>query len=322
MKARKLFILILFGLLTALGVRSGNIIPDELLGDPKFGMAARFLNRYSYLLSLPDTEEKEDRIRRVKDDGFSYEKGNDAAFLAIPEGSDFSIDFNKGVYAAQWSVGDKVMVACRFPAKVGLMKQENKKDLELLLIDRFRSAPVSDIKQSIPSATDKDVRKIPFSDFYVRNGDSFISSKLANHTVFLPKDGDKGSFILVFDPGKYPVETVSNMFLTGYSPSRIPIELQIKQYGYASTSVDTGLAELFSIFSEEGCSPYWGLKENVGENVKGLYLWKNDMGGYCHVVSVDMPLSAISEGGKVNATLHCYVRLDNLKSLFDEYPEL
>ena len=112
------------------------------------------------------------------------------------------------------------------------------------------------------------------------------------------------------------------MMMTGYSKEDPDIDLKIRQYGYGVTDVTTTLSALYNIFSEEGCTPYWGVKETTGDAVKGLYVWKNDMGGYCHVVSVEVPLEALESKHNAKATLHCYVRLDNLKSIFADYPEL
>ncbi len=319
LKRTVVLILALVGMLPLMGK---GIVPESMLEDRQFGMATNFLQRYSQLLSTPDSEEKSDRIRRVKEDGFKYSKGNDRSFMAIPEDADFSIDFNKGVYTASWTKDGKTLVECSFPAKVGLMKIEDKKGLELLMIEKFRAQTSSAGDVPIPTATIKEVSKLPFSDFYIKSNDSFITSNLSNQIVFLPSKEAIDKFEMVYDPGIYPVETISNMMMTGYSKENLGIDLKIKQYGYEATDVATTLATLYDIFSEEGCDPYWGIKETTGEMVKGLYIWKNDMGGYCHVVSMEVPLEALSSKDNAKATLHCYVRLDNLKSLFADYPQL
>lgn len=294
-----------------------QIVPTEIIEDKVFGMAANFLQHYHDLLSLPNSEEKEDRIRRVKEDGFTILKGNDHLIKILPENADFSIDFNKGIYSASWSMGGKTMVECSFPAKVGLMKIENKKSLELLMIEKFRTQSALE-NRVIPTIAKTDVSKLPLSDFYIKNGDIFISPELSNKVVFLPTEEDSNVFKMVYDIGKYPIETLSNIFMTGYSNENIDIELKITQYGYGYTNVFTDITKLYKIFSEEGCMPYWGVKEINGNMVQGLYLWKNDMGGYCHVVSMEVPLEALTSNKKVKATLNCYVRLDNLKNLFGE----
>ncbi len=299
-----------------------SIVPDFMLEDRQFGMAANFLQRYSEIVSLPESEENADRIRRVKEDGFKYSKGNDHTLSALPENADFSIDFNKGVYSASWTVDGKTLVECSFPAKVGLMKIENKKGLELMMIDTFRNHTSSVANCSIPTATAKDVSKIQFSDFFVKNGDSFLTSDLSNKTLFFPLNEADDVYTLVYDPGKYPLETLSNILITGYSKGDIDLDLKIKQYGYDSTDVATNLASLYNIFTQEGCVPYWGVKETTADTIKGLYLWKNNMGGYCHVVSLEVPISALSSKSKAKASLNCYVRLDNLKSIFADHPEL
>lgn len=321
-KNLKCTVVLMLALVSMLPSFGKGIVPDSMLEDRQFGMATNFLQRYQQLLSTPDSEEKSDRIRRVKEDGFKYTKGNDRSFMAIPEDADFSIDFNKGVYTASWSTEGKTLVECNFPAKVGLMKIEDKKGLELLMIEKFRGRTSSADDIPLPTATIKEVSKLPFSDFYIKSNDTFITSNLSNQIIYLPSKEAIDKFEMVYDSGKFPVETISNIMMTGYSKDNLGIDLKIKQYGYGATDVPTTLSTLYDIFSEEGCDPYWGLKETTGDVVKGLYIWKNDMGGYCHVVSMEVPLEALSSKCNAKATLHCYVRLDNLKSLFADYPEL
>lgn len=316
------FFIIMLALSYSLPSSAKGIIPDFMLEDRRFSMATNFLQRYFQLLSMPDSEEKSDRIRRIKEDGFKYSKGNDQSFMAIPEDADFSIDFNKGVYSAIWDSKGNTLVACTFPAKVGLMKIENKKGLELLMIEKFRNHCSSGNLTTLPTAKENEVSKLPYSDFYVKYGTSFISSELSNKTLFIISEANNSTYEMVNDAGKYPIETISNIMLTGYSKVDIDIDLKIKQYGYGSTDVSTHLSDLYDILAEEGCEPFWGLKETSGDTVKGLYLWKNDMGGYCHVISIEIPMAALSSKSKAKAILQCYVRLDNLKSLFADYPDL
>ena len=198
-------VVLMLALVSMLPSFGKGIVPDSMLEDRQFGMAAGFLQRYLQLLSTPDSEEKSDRIRRVKEDGFKYSKGNDRSFMAIPEDADFSIDFNKGVYTVSWSKEGKTLVECNFPAKVGLMKIENKMGLELLMIEKFRAQTSSADDMPIPTATIKEVSKLPFSDFYIKSNDIFIRSDLSNRIIFQPSKEMIDRLEMVYDPGRFPV---------------------------------------------------------------------------------------------------------------------
>ncbi|MBD5355897.1 MAG: hypothetical protein HDR88_02690 [Bacteroides sp.] len=322
MKSRIIILTLMLGILSVVSVQGGRrIVPETLLSDRQFGMAANFLQHYFNLLSQPLTEENEDIIRRIKDDGFTYSKGNDIKMRDLTEDADFFIDFDNGAYSACWEKEGSPIVVCEFPAKIGLMRLENKKELENHIIEMFRTASANPTSTSRPTTSIESVTAMPFSDFYVKDIGSFITPDLTHKIVYLPSEVNNRECELVCDPGKYPLESLSNMLLTGYSEKNVPIDLTIRQYGYNSTPIVTSLAKLYDIFSEEGCIPYWGVKEHAGDKVKGIYVWKNDMGGYCHLVSLEVPLSALSTEGKLKATLHSYLRLDNLKSLFADFSE-
>ncbi len=323
MKNLSLLISIFLGVFSTFTM-SGSLrgIPSSLLEDRQLGMAARFLNHYAEIVSLPQSEEKEDKLRRIKDDGFTYLAGNDATLLSLPEDVSFSLDFNKGVYTARWEKNGRVLTSCRFPAKIGLLKQGNKKDLELLMIEKLQASNGAGNPITLPMASSQELKRLPFSEFYIKDNGHYITPELASKIIYLPSKGRKDEMPLLINFGKYPVESLSNVFLTGYAPQPIQMDVTVKQYGYTSSTVETTLSDLFTLLSEEGCFPFWATKELKGDMVEGVYLWKNDMGGYCHVVNVKAPMSAVESGGKINATLFSYVRLDNLKSLFEEFPDL
>lgn len=295
-----------------------RIIPPSFLENREFGMAASFLSRYVDLISGPQTEKSADIIRRIKDDGFSYTKGNDNTLISLTADNDFSINFEDGIYYAEWGKDSRVEVACKFPAKVGLMKLENKIGLESMIIEKFRASSISGVSIDLPTASEKEVSKLPFSDFYIKDGGCYVTPQLANKVIFESAKNRAGTYRMLHDLDKYPLESLSNMLITGYDPKNMPVEMTVNQYGNEQTKLTTGISAIHGIFSEEGCVPYWGVKKQSGDMVSGVYLWKNDMGGYCHVISIDAPLSNLASGGEITATLHAYVRLDNLKNLFEE----
>lgn len=323
MNLRLLMSTIIFYILSV-SVAQGEcrIIPAAFKDNKQFEMATGFLCRYVELISLPSAEKNAEIISRIKDDGFKYRKGSDQKLLEVPSDADFSIDFNHGVYSAVWLKDGVVLVECEFPAKVGLMKLENKKGLELMMIEKLRSKKGGSSPKEIPAAHEKDLSKLPFSKFYVKDGGIFITSDLANRIIFERIKGKTGSCRMLHDLAAYPVETISNVLISGYDPMNISVAMTVNQYGLEKTQLTTDIATLHDIFSDEGCMPFWGIKEQTGNGIKGIYLWKNDMGGYCHVLSLDVPVSELTSGGVVRATLHAYVRLDNLKNLFEEYSDI
>ena len=163
---------------------------------------------------------------------------------------------------------------------------------------------------------------ISFSDFYVEDKGYYITPRLKHQLVFAKSQTNPNFCVLLNNTTHYQLESIANMMLSGYSDNPHPIDLKVDQYGYKSQTVPTDLPTLYSLLSQNGAIPYWGVETYDGQIIKGLWVWINRQGGYAHMLTVTVPTKALSEDSQIEAKLHCYLRLDNLKSLFEEYPNL
>lgn len=299
-----------------------NIVPSTIKHNKEYRLAADFLEHYAQLIARPTDEATGDSIRRIKEDGFSYIVGNDGQMARLTGNEDFSIGLSNYLYTAKWSKGGKTVVECSFPANIGLLKFSNKINLENQLIESLTEASRQSRKDSLPVCPKDNLTRIALSEYYISDNGYYITPRLKNQIVYEPIAHDSVNCRMLIDADKYQLESLANMMLSGYSANPQNVQLQVNQYGYKNHSVEIPLANLFNLLSGEGCTPYWGVDTFDGNDVKGVYVWVNPYGGYAHLLSVNIPIDAVSTSANLKAKLHCYLRLDNLKSLFEEYDSL
>lgn len=306
--------------LLALNARGERlVVPAEVAEMPEYTLAAGFLREYVGLLNSPKSDEISDKIRRTKEDGFRYVVGSDAQLARLTGAEEFAISFANDSYSASWSKGDATVAACEFPAKIGLLMFSNKIELEDSLISNLSAAQNNSLQRPLPQELTKNMEKVSCSNFYVMDRGYYITPLLSNRTVYLPTPDDDSRASLLIDTNHYKLESIANVMLSGYSPCPLDVTVKVSRYGYKSQKITLPFAALYDVLSANGSSPYWGVESFDGQVIKGLYVWTNPYGGYNHLLSVVVPVSALSEPTAIEASLHCFIRTDNLKSLFEEY---
>lgn len=295
------------------------IVPDGVKGSPDFTFACEFLEAYVNMLNNPASGASSDTIRMAKEQGFCYLKGNDKDLCSLCGEEEFSISFDNGVYRTEWSRDGRQIVACSFPSRIDLLTFSNKIQLEDRMVRVLSGESTGRRSVEIPVMPVERLKKVEYSPFYVRDLGYYITPRLSHQVVYQLSEGSKDKCEIVNDYTLYPLECVSNYMLTGYTPAPINLTLDISRYGYTSEPVLIGLEDLFMKLSAEGSIPYWGVDEFDSKVVKGLYLWLNKHGGFAHVLTVEIPVSDLSSSSMAKARMNCYVRLDNLKNLFEEF---
>ena len=285
----------------------------------QFKFAIDFLNNYRSLINQPQNDSIANIIRKTKEYGFKYIKGDDSSLRKIKGDTDFSISLSNGRYLVNWLNNGRSIVECQFPANYGMMTFSNKIDLEKRMASKIENIKDSIISGHTNLVSKNELDSVDYSDLYVKDKGFYITPRLRNLTVYKDSDSEKLCKLLTDFEGIYLLESVQNMMLTGLWPVPVMVNLSLSEYGYKKSKYHKPLAGLYSIFNEEGSIPYWGIESFDGDLVKGVYVWKNEYGGFNHVLSVEIPIEVLKNGGDINASLFCYIRTDNLKALFQEF---
>lgn len=296
-----------------------RVIPEAHRQDANYHLATDFLEHYIQLLQTPKNQVVFDSIKRIRDDGFTYLFGNDNKILNLKGTEDFSIFLKDNRYVAQWSLNDTPIVSCIFPANIFLLTSSNKIDLENAMIERLQNSALQSDSIQRPKTPKSELNPISLSNFYISDKGFYITPRLKNQLIYEIDSLDSDICQLLIDTNRYQIESFANMMLTGYSSHPQLLSIMVDKYGYKKQKVEIPLANFVTLLEDEGCSPYWGVDTFDGKNIKGVYLWVNPYGGYAHMLTVDGTIDAISKSSIHSAKLHCYLRLDNLKNLFEEY---
>ena len=296
-----------------------SIVPSPLKEHKDFSIASKFIEHYYALLKQARTEAVEDTLRQIRENGVKYTVGNETKWASMKGDEEFNLRLTDGLYSACWSRGGKEIVAFSFPARIDLLTMSNKIRLEEMMLARLRNPVRSEQSNKKPTVQTSCLREVPFSTFHVYDAGFFITPRLTHQVIYQPLDSISSLSELLTDSSVYSLECISNILLTGYSAYPITVKVNFDQYGGQSSSVNLGFTELYEILSSEGSVPYWGVDNCDGRDVKGLYVWLNNAGGFAHVLSLELPMTAMSAPSEAKAKIYCYIRLDNLKSLFEEY---
>lgn len=290
-------------------------VPDTMLSQPAGRWAARFVDRYIATLEAPASESRSASLRRAEHNGVEFSIGRPDDMLSMPDKADFTLSFSGSEYNIRWQSGAK-SVAVKVPAKVSAITLMSTRELEDSLVSALRCHR-PDVNPSRPTALKTELKQIPYSDFYISDKGFYILPRLHNQLIYLsPADGD--SCVMMIDGSRYIPEALSNMIISGYTPFAVETSLTIKCYGYRATELTIPLDALQRAFADEDSTPYWGLEKYDGKIATGICLWVNEYGGYAHLLRLDIPVDALSKPCKAKAILHPYIRLDNIKSLFEE----
>ncbi|MDE6561814.1 MAG: hypothetical protein K2K75_10570 [Muribaculaceae bacterium] len=296
-----------------------SVVPDYIRDSEDFELAYKFLDHYHELLKHSGIESVGDSLRQTRERGLKYRVGNDSRFKSLTGEEEFSLSLTDGLYSAQWRRDGNLLVECSFPSRIDLLTFSNKVELEDVMLSKLKAQDIENAVEAVPQEDMSKLRRIEYSPFYVRDLGYYITPRMSHQVVYQPLDSISNICELLVNSPKYPLECISNYMLTGYSPEPIAINLKMDRYGYQTESVTIDFGKLFRILSSEGSVPYWGVEEYDGDIVKGLYVWLNRFGGFAHIITIDIPVNTISALSKANARMHSYVRLDNLKSLFEEF---
>lgn len=148
------------------------------------------------------------------------------------------------------------------------------------------------------------------TNVYVAAGDTFLIREMRNELYY---EHDKNGWHLTASDNNTS-KTLSNMLLSLDFSGNPMLELTIDKFGYETEQATVPYKNLLQMCLDEGCTPFFGIKERTDSLYRGTVLLTNDKGGYFHLLSVDIPLSTIEAAGNGSITgrLYVYTPMHNL----------
>jgi hypothetical protein len=201
-------------------------------------------------------------------------------------------------------------LALKFPAINSLIRGMDKKELE----DELFYEMTNKIRTSEPKLrTLKNCEYKNYKDLLMCSGDVFMINELSSSTYYAES---KDSIYLVFDK-KYPVESLSNLFLTGKSGNKpVKIKISFKNYDNQNNGLSLNVENLLSCFNNEFMI-YFGIEDSCVEHLRGMLIISNPSLNYLHLLDIKTDdIALFSSNGKVTGTLYAYIPCHNVKNLF------
>lgn len=211
-------------------------------------------------------------------------------------------------YHVEWLKGNKVILSLRFDMNCQLLFGCDVAELErnyLKKVKRYKAVrPIASVYDSI------------FPDdasYYVGEGSAFIIDAIRNDLYFHKcKEGWK----LVSDSAK-PRLSIANVMLSGETEGDYDLSVTFDMYGYKEEKFTVKLADWQGLCTEEGCVPYWGMKNKVGSVYEGTVFMVNDRCGFVHMLSVEFPVELLnSRRGMIKGRLYAYIPLHYITEKF------
>lgn len=285
-----------------------KILPDEFRKN-NYLPVCDFVERYLLELLLLSPEQ---RGTRMKNDDVVLEGGKLEEFFALSDNnavSFHSLDFR--AYRAEWLCNGKTL-GMVFPMDYQLIAGCDIIELEknyLRDLSRYKGNEKEYPRPSVPNGYDK--------EYFLQDGGSYLSPSVRHDLYFQKKDG---VWRLLCDVRK-PEWSLGNLALSpvavGEKPGNFILEMKLDRYGYQSTSVRLPMERWVAFNEEAGGTPYFIVKETDSSAVKGLVLFPDERGGYCHVLSIEMQLSALEHGGGViTGRMFAFIPLHNVADEF------
>ena len=315
----------------------GYRIFDTASYRSKSALVYDFLERYLLDLSIDD---EIDKHIRMGIDKFVIEEGTLETVFQIEADDKLEVSYNEFKhYRVAWKRDGKYILSFLFDMDYQLMTGCNSIELEknyIRAISRLQGQKRRK-EHTLPKEIERHKGK-----YYIQEGESFLipairSSRYFVFDTFLVKDSAVVKDARGGDDIMYYRDTVCfwdnvcasskavwsafNLMLSSTSMGKFFLDATLDMYGYQSQLLTKiPMADWVEYTRSEGCEIFLGLKSKTHKVIRGTLFCPNVSAGYCHMMSVEIPISSFnSRGGVVTGRLYTYIPLHNIT---DDYFEL
>lgn len=286
----------------------------SLMQSPVFD----FLERYVLALDLP--------LKRVKpinnqlaEDGISFSGGEISSMPKLYNDSTLNLSINliEGKkYNVTWEKENILYFSIEFPASYDLLHGTEMSENERRLAEDLQSAPKPDCKPT--PVTKEQLFPNFYINYYILPGESYYFDNL-NSNKYYELDS-LFNYSPIFSPN-YPIESISNLFITNEIDCNYDINVTLKQYGFKQAKLTIPVNNFVNYFIEQGCKPFFGLKEYTDKKIVGLLIMLNQAEGYCHTIRItaDSDILEDETSKAFQARIVSYIPISRIKTLYEEY---
>ncbi|WP_195531687.1 hypothetical protein [Bacteroides finegoldii] len=270
-----------------------------------------FIERYA--LEQDIFVREKDKVEETSKRRIVFIEGNASMLrLRTPEMPITINEKERREYSVEWGNG-KQKISMIIPADYQLFTGANAIELENIFerdVCRLTSTLIAD---TLPD--NWKYSNISRSDNLIIASNGNYLSDMIRSDLYLEK-APEGKLVLLINESK-PLQSVSNILLTGHSDKELPLDLTIDKYGYLKTNIEITLQQFIIYCQQENCKLYLGIKTHTNETITATLFAVNSKMAYNHMISLTFPLSILHKGeGKIKGRLYAYTPLQNITEKF------
>lgn len=258
-----------------------------------------------YLLEL-DLDNKTDRNLRLGIDKVIVEEGTmkNMRMLSSVERIDLSmVEMQR--YRVAWYKESLCLLSLVFDMDYQLLSGCNAIELEynyLRNLGRLKFENQWQPKDIIADSTD---------EYAIVDGGHYLSETIRGD-LYYQRDS-VGAWHLVCGHEK-PYWSAANLLLVPINTTGdFQLDGRLDMYGYRDTIFKVDVYQWVAQTLSEGCQMYFGIKSRTPKVIRGTVFCPNPSAGYCHMMSVKIPVEAFDDKqGVIEGRLFAYVPLHNI----------
>lgn len=246
---------------------------------------------------------------KLKNEHLTFVTGSVNSVLSFNGSEQFAeerIDLKQ--YRVTWTREGREVLKISFDMDIEMLSGCNAIELEEQFLRR--------LKRHRPVVSPDEIASFPsFGDTFVVRGDSFLIREMRNDLYF--ERNDSGWHLC--DNPEATSKMLPNLMLSTQFEANPVLDLTMDQYGYGTEKATVSYKNLFDMAIEDGCTPYFGIKERREDgSYTGVLMLVNRRGGYAHMLSAAIPAKTISNrgAGSLSGRLYVYIPLHNVSDRF------
>jgi hypothetical protein len=246
---------------------------------------------------------------KLQSEHLTFVVGNANTAFSFNGSENFSeerVDLKK--YRATWTRNGREVLKISFDMDIEMLTGCNAIELEEVFLRRLKRHQLIDTSNDIDILPEK-------GKAYVAKGDSFLIKEMRND-LFFEKDNSGWH---LSDNADVPSKTLPNMMLSTQFRGNPTLQLTIDKYGYETDKATVPYKHLLNMAIEDGCTPYFGIKERKEDGAyTGTLMLVNRRGGYVHMLTTVVPVETLNNKGtgSITGRLYVYIPMHNVSDKF------
>lgn len=296
-----------------------DLFDDSLRNAIPFRKALDFVERYALETDIPSVR-RNLKTSMMREDKVVCIDGNMEGLHTAAADSTLAFTVsvvNNRKYCLEWRRGDNIDYFIEFPLDYSLLVGRDMIESESILAADLESLndSISFREQLLPKRDE--LISMMMRNYYIKPGKTYLIDNLTTNTYYGKTEQDS-VFSLICSNSK-PLETLSNIIVTGALQNDINVDLKINGYNELP-KVSKRLSALVDYFVEEGCTPYFGVGNIDDDMVAQCYVMlDNPFEGYCHLLQLtcDTQTEDITSG-TLKGRLTPFIPMAKVANLYDD----